>query len=113
MFEFLQRNFALVSAGLFGVSVTTIVVLVFSYLSVFDWTLIWILEYSDVAKFLLLAIALLFGVLGIVTPLAQNVYLWLANNSKSHRTAFLALLGVWALILAFNLISDYASRSGN
>jgi hypothetical protein len=88
MLDSLNKYFAVFSAALLIVSAAITTAFVFAYLSVFDWTAIWIVEYSDLAKFLLMSIALLAGVLTIVTNIGENVYLWLAKKDVSRRKIF-------------------------
>jgi len=56
LIDFLTKNFAVVSAAVLGVGCAAAMTFTFSYLAVFDWTLIWLVEYPDIAKFILIAI---------------------------------------------------------
>src|SRR4030081_1161660 len=112
MLDLISKHFAVLSAGLVALSAALVTVFVFSYLSVFDWNLIWIIEYSDVAKFFLLAIALLSAFLMLLSVPAENAYLWLAKNDKSRRSLLLVTLGLWSAILGLNIYGDYKSNAG-
>ena len=60
---FIIGNFASVSAiGLFAITVYS-TIFVYAYLSMFDWRLIWIVEYSDILKIGLVALGIISGVL--------------------------------------------------
>jgi hypothetical protein len=63
--EFTTKNFALVSGTIALVAYLVGTVFLYSYLSFFDWRLIWLVEYADVIKFGLVAFACLssFGTL--------------------------------------------------
>src|SRR5262245_142350 len=50
-------------------------VFAYGYLSVFDWTLIWIIDYSDIFKIGLVAVAATFGMVLIAVLTVSNVLL--------------------------------------
>jgi hypothetical protein len=112
MLDSLNKYFALLSAALLIISAAVAMAFEFAYLSVFDWTVIWVVEYSDLAKFLLMSIALLAGVLTIVTNIGENVYLWLAQKDVSRRKIVWLIVGLWSVLLVGNLYSDYYRQSG-
>ena len=55
--EFTTKNFAMVSGVTALVAYLIGTVFLYSYLSFFDWRLIWLVEYADVIKFGLVAFA--------------------------------------------------------
>jgi hypothetical protein len=72
--ENVRVNFALISAlaGLTALLGST--VFLYGYLSVFDWRLIWVIEYSDVLKFGLIIFAVLTGYLFLIEGYARDAY---------------------------------------
>jgi hypothetical protein len=72
--ENVRENFAPISAfaGLTAVLGST--VFLYAYLSIFDWRLIWVIEYSDVLKFGLIIFAVLTGYLVLIQGYATNAY---------------------------------------
>src|SRR4249919_3028409 len=99
MLDFLNKYFAVFSAAILIVSAVVTMAFVFGYLSVFDWTAIWIIEYSDLAKFLLMSIALLAAVLTIITSVGENVYLWLAKKDVYRWRIIWIIIGLWSVLL--------------
>ncbi len=61
LFEFASSHFLLISTLTIVVGVLCATVFLFAYLSVFDWRLIWVIEYTDILKVGLVAIAVLSG----------------------------------------------------
>jgi hypothetical protein len=59
--EFLSRHLGALTAIATVLSATFAMAFLFSFLSVFDWTLIWIIEYTDIIKFGLISFALVSG----------------------------------------------------
>ena len=57
--ENITKNFVALSAAVTIFSIALAMAFLLSYLSVFDWNLIWIIEYTDLLKF---------GAIGMVIP---------------------------------------------
>jgi hypothetical protein len=72
--ENLRENFAPISAfaGLTAVLGST--VFLYNYLSIFDWRLIWVIEYSDVLKFGLIIFGVLTGFIYLIQGYATDAY---------------------------------------
>ena len=56
--DFITKHFAVLSVALAVFGATTSIIFIAAYLRVFDWRLIWIIEYADVLKIGLIAVAL-------------------------------------------------------
>jgi hypothetical protein len=56
--DFATKYFAVLSAAAVAVGSSLVVIFIYGYLAVFDWNLIWIIEYQDITKFTLIVIAL-------------------------------------------------------
>jgi hypothetical protein len=66
MLDFITKHFAALSAFAIGVASTTTMLFLSPYLSVFDWSLIWLVEYGDVGKFILIGVGLLGSILAVL-----------------------------------------------
>lgn len=97
----IKDNFVLVSAAavLIGVALSTS--FLFSYLSVFDWHLIWFVQYADILTFGLLAVSVISGSTTLIYTGAQTV---LSGVSPAQRKAGLVILVLlWTAGLALNI----------
>jgi hypothetical protein len=106
MIDFLTKNFALVSAAITVLSACMVMVFLFAYLSVFDWNLIWIVEYSDIIKFSLIGVAFTSGSAFFVFTIFDHAHKWLIVDIKQRRTIIIWFLSMYVLLLAFNLYND-------
>jgi hypothetical protein len=106
MIDFLTKNFALVSAAITILSACMVMVFLFAYLSVFDWNLIWIVEYSDIIKFSLIGVAFISGSAFFVFTIFHHVQNWLIFDIKLGRTAIIVVLAMFVLLLAIDLYND-------
>jgi hypothetical protein len=61
VFDFATKHFAVLSVGIGVFGAAMAIIFIAAYLRVFDWRLIWIIEYSDVLKIGLIVVALLSG----------------------------------------------------
>src|SRR5437762_5425217 len=78
----LKDNFALVSAASLLISVSLATIFLSAYLSVFDWQLMWFVQYTDIITFGLLALGVLSGSVTLLQSLAQTV---LAGRTPQQR----------------------------
>jgi hypothetical protein len=111
MIDFLTKNLALVSAAITLFSACMVMVFLFAYLSVFDWNLIWIIEYSDIIKFSLIGIAFMSGSAFLLYLILSHVHDWLIFGTKRGRITIILLLAMYVLLLAFNLYNDIYVKS--
>jgi hypothetical protein len=97
--EWLTKNFAVVSAVLVFAAATGAVFFMFGYLSTFDWTLIWLVEYTDLAQLFLIVGGLIsgFGLIFMFFTLVQNYYLPIKINTSQRIIGF-GIVGVIFLI---------------
>jgi hypothetical protein len=97
---FIAGNIASLSAiGLFAAVVGSTLFL-YAYLSVFDWRLIWIIDYSDIFKVGLVTLAVLSSFVVLVLQGLQMVLgvVRLEERARTRQIWFLSILGV--IILA-------------
>jgi hypothetical protein len=102
-------NFAVLSTASLLLGVVCSTLFLFGYLSVFDWTLIWIVEYGDILKFGLVAVAMLstfvLSIQGVIIN-TINVH----DSTGKARWILLAILGALALsILGTEIYSQHTS----
>ncbi len=109
VFEFLTKNFALVSAigGLTVLLGSTI--FLFGYLLVFDWRLIWVIEYSDVLKFALVIFGFLTGMGLGLQAYVQNAYTVVFGKEEIPRK--LIILGFTLSFVGHMLHDETSSES--
>jgi hypothetical protein len=106
MIDFLTKNLALVSAAITLFSACMVMVFLFAYLSVFDWNLIWIIEYSNIIKFSLIGIAFMSGSAFLLYIIFNHVHDWLIFGTKQGRITIILLLTIYVLLLALSLYKD-------
>jgi hypothetical protein len=94
-----KDNFVIVSATTvaFGVALATIFLA--SYLSIFDWHLLWFVQYTDIITFGLVALGILGGSLTLLQALAQTV-LSAAENSGKVKRSRLRIAGLIFVLLS-------------
>jgi hypothetical protein len=69
------------SSLIVGVSAALSMIVLAAYLSVFDWNLIWLVEYSDITKLLLIGAALISSFASTLIYQTQDVYRWIVQKS--------------------------------
>ena len=92
LLDFVSRHFAVVSAVLIAVGMVAAMLFVYAYLSVFDWRLIWFIEYPDLIKFGLIAIAFLSGSLFVVQGYSGTIVAAVHEKGLARWIALGALL---------------------
>ncbi len=97
MWEAIARNFAAISTAVTMVAIAAALAFVQAYLASFDWTLIWYLEYPDVIKFVLVAIAMASAIYAIILTLVENVLGFARSPSGSEK--WVPIIGTAALFL--------------
>jgi hypothetical protein len=99
-----KDNFVIVSATTvaFGVALATIFLA--SYLSIFDWHLLWFVQYTDIITFGLVALGVLAGSLTLLQALAQTVLSAAENGGKVRRTHLIIAGLIFALLFALIMI---------
>jgi hypothetical protein len=92
MLDFLTKHFAVLSAGLTGLAATLAMIFVFAYLSVFDWNLIWIIEYPDIIKFCLIGIGIASGSAVVTFWWIEDIYHWTTQKASKFWKYIVACL---------------------
>src|SRR6266481_9596805 len=73
VFAFIKENFVLVSAVAVLLGVTISTMFLAAYLSVFDWHLLWFVQYSDIITFGLIAVGIVGGSLIFLQAATQTL----------------------------------------
>lgn len=103
LLEVLKDNFVLLSASavIMGIGLATIFLA--SYLSVFDWHLLWFVQYTDIVTFGLIAVGIIGGSFFVIQGAAQSVLGAAEIEGKSRRTSIIIATVIFALLLASQL----------
>ena len=105
VFKFVGDNFAAFSAISSAVAASLSIIFIFGYLDTFDASLIMILEYSDILKFILIGICICFGLIAIffnvINVGIQTIKYWNSTAQKVGLIIVLFLVVVLPLILAW------------
>lgn len=106
--QFLRDNFAVVSAVSIAAGIALATLFLFSYLSAFDWHLVWLVQYQDVLSFGLIAVAILGS-----SVVALNSYFYMGVNAKSPgRRWMVAMAIVVILLIAWSIWSSIINKEG-
>lgn len=101
----LRDNFALLSAASLLISVSLATIFLSAYLSVFDWHLMWFVQYTDIITFGLLALGVLLGSVTLLQNLAQTVLSGRTHQQRRNGLIAIVLLtvvgmalGIWSAV---------------
>ncbi|TQF27645.1 hypothetical protein UNPF46_30510 [Bradyrhizobium sp. UNPF46] len=100
---FIKEYFVLVSAAALLLGVTLSTTFLAAYLSVFDWHLLWFVQYTDIITFGLLAVGVITGSLTFIQASAQTVLGLFGMKGKSQRAHAVFLFFFIAAIIAFQV----------
>jgi hypothetical protein len=99
-----KDNFVIVSATTVVIGVALSTIFLASYLSIFDWHLLWFVQYTDIITFGLVALGVLSCSLTLLHALAQTV-LSAAEHSGKVKRSHLRIAGlIFVLLSALILI---------
>ena len=101
--QFIKDNFVLVSAlaVLIGVAFATTVLA--AYLSVFDWHLIWFVQYPDIITFGLIALGVVPGSALFLLPVAQGMLVERKADGSFGRNGLIWIVSVIAVLIALTI----------
>jgi hypothetical protein len=112
MLEFLTKHFLVLSSLLVGVASAISMIFLTAYLAVFDWSLVWLIEYSDLAKLALIGIAVISSILGFITNNLLVSYQWFALRQKGFRFVFWLAVVLTVVGQASNIYFDVRHKTG-
>jgi hypothetical protein len=108
--RFIRENFVLVSAAAVLVGVVLSTTFLASYLSVFDWHLLWFVQYPDIITFGLLALGIVSGSITLIQSFAQTI---LAGKTPAQRrSGLIILLVLWIVLTGLNVWASIHSGQG-
>jgi hypothetical protein len=97
LLSFISGHFAVFSLlGLVAIVLCSTLFL-YGYLAVFDWQLIWIIEYPDILKFGLVALAVISSIILAVSAFIANLIV--TSRSKVGRAMFVVIIALGIALL--------------
>jgi hypothetical protein len=106
VFEFLSQHILLVTALAAVTGVATATAGLSAYLRVFDWRLIWVIEYPDVLKWGLVAVGMVLPLAYFAWAFMRDAIDWVLGSSKY---GIIIGLVIWVVSLTAWLVFDYRS----
>jgi hypothetical protein len=104
--QFAKEYFVLVSALVVVTGVFLATVFLYGYLSVFDWHLIWIVQYQDILTFALVAVGLVAGFSTLVPIVLQTLQ---TGFTKENLVSVLAGVSGIIIVLGLSIFAEYSS----
>ncbi|MGO9401587.1 MAG: hypothetical protein ACLP19_27655 [Xanthobacteraceae bacterium] len=107
--EKITQHFAVISTTITATAILSSTVFLYGYLSVFDWRLIWIIEYGDVLKFGLVVLAVLASFAGLYSIYVEDAYDFIA---KPERRSFLVKIITLFFFISFasHMLADETGK---
>jgi hypothetical protein len=109
---FIKDNFVLASAAALLLGVTLSTTFLAAYLSVFDWHLLWFVQYTDIITFGLLAVGVITGSLTFIQASAQTMLGLFGMKGKSQRAYAIFLFFFISAIIGFQIWGARISGEG-
>jgi signal transduction histidine kinase len=94
--QLVKDNFVIISGAAVVTGVALAITFLTAYLLVFDWHLLWFVQYTDILTFGLLALGVVAGVLGIFINFL-NIWMTWTSVSVQSRRLFLKIAGSLAV----------------
>jgi hypothetical protein len=105
--DFLTKHVVILSSMVIVVASAISMLFLAAYLAVFDWSLIWLIEYTDLAKLFLIGTALLSSVISLMLNYLYNFIAWLKHHqTMTFKWAVIGGLVVTALGGAYSIYYD-------
>jgi hypothetical protein len=101
--DLVLNNFAVVSAAATVLVACIVMAFLYAYLSIFDESLIWLIEYTDIIKFCLVGVAIISGIVFTPFTLFDVIRKW--SRISQNRRRFIAWITViWIVIIPIIII---------
>src|SRR5690242_10382348 len=107
--DFITKHFAVISVAMAAIGATLAIIFIAAYLRVFDWRIIWTIEYTDVLKIGLIVVAVLSSFAWYVWSSARDAIDLATKSGRSWAWVWLFGLALWCLSLGSFLWTDYHS----
>lgn len=108
--QFIKDNFVLVSGAALLIGVALATTFLAAYLSVFDWHLLWFVQYTDIITFGLLALGIVSGSITLLQSFVQTVLT--SKTPAQRRSGLIVMVVLWIVGTAFNIWSAIHSGQG-
>ena len=108
--EWLTKNFSVISAVIVFTAAVSAVFFLFAYLSTFDWRLIWLVEYSDLAKLFLIVGGLISGIISFGLIVVNGYYGATKFSMKEKLIGFGILVSLFLAGFVQNLYDDFHGK---
>jgi hypothetical protein len=102
----IKENFVLLSAAAAVIGITLATTFFGAYLSVFDWRLLWYVQYTDVLTFGVIAIGVISGSLATLQGLTHTVLNIRKMDGRNKRRWLIAICFIGGIITALNVWSE-------
>jgi hypothetical protein len=112
MIDFLTKHFLVLSSLVVTGAAAYSMLFLSAYLGVFDWNLVWLIEYSDLAKLALIGIAIASGALALTINMIYLMYRWLALKETTSRFWVGCAVAVTVLGSAVTIFFDVKNGTG-
>jgi hypothetical protein len=108
--QFAKEYFVPLSTFAVVLGVLLATVFLYGYLSVFDWHLIWIVQYQDVLGFALMAVGVIAGFGALILTSVENVVLYSGLPQGQPKWVFISVsVGAFILAIGLSIHAEYKS----
>jgi hypothetical protein len=108
-FDFATKHFAVLSVAITVFGATMAIIFIAAYLRVFDWRIIWIIEYADVLKVGLIVVAVFSGFSYYIWSSTRHAIDLATQRGRSWLWPWLFGLLAWCISLGAFLYAGYHS----
>jgi hypothetical protein len=108
-FDFATKHFAVLSVAITVFGATMAIIFIAAYLRVFDWRIIWVIEYADVLKVGLIVVAVFSGFSYFIWSSVGHAIDLATQRERSWGWIWLFGLLAWLISLGGFLYPDYRS----
>jgi hypothetical protein len=106
MFDYLTKHFLVLSTITIAVGSAISMLVLSAYLSVFDWTLIWMIEYSDLTKLFLIGTALISSIITTLIWQAMDAYTWIVKKAPGRKKVLTVIVIMFLLLNGYSIYRD-------
>ncbi len=110
--QLVKDNFVIISGAAVVTGVALAITFLTAYLLVFDWHLLWFVQYADILTFGLLALGVVAGVLGIFINFLNIWMTWTSVSAQSRRLFLMIVVSLAVAMLALDIWSAWHGGEG-